>query len=372
MDTLSILKKRRQELNLTQAEVAKVAGISQPTYQNYETGRIAIPSRKLNRIAKALKLDKGDILGLPPPIAPSFPNSRGPSTNPLVAAKSNVPNDPKLVWTHWDDEDLTRLYWGELAISFTQGAPIVVSIDREECQRLYDKVMPHNGEFFDVHTMSNQIIGIRRAAVTNIRFVENGGEILCEAPSPGCWRSSKRYWTLVEALADHDADIDELCEEYGEDRVVHTAREIGRQMHADIDTLIEAEAFPETERAEKLKEAGELFAEAVQLARGTAWQFSNGKITRTRAADDEQLYRLFWMLDCADPTFKYNLFITHDGEHYFFNCDELDYITFPAHAYWRITDAETLEIEKGNEEFARIAAEKLAKKRRKAKGAVRG
>jgi hypothetical protein len=260
-----------------------------------------------------------------------------------------------------------------LAISFTQGAPIVVSIDRDECRRLYDRVMPDDGKFFDVHTMSNQIIGIRRAAVTNIRFSDtDDAEILETAGSPGCWRGSKRYWTLVEALAEQDADIDKLCEQYGEARVVHTAREIGRQMHADIDTLIEAGAFPETERAAKLKEADDLFAEAMQLARGTAWQFSNGTITRTRAADDEQLYRLFWVLNCADPTFKYNLFITHDGEHYLFNCDELDYITFPAHAYWRINDAETELQKKEYEELARVATGNAAKKRRKAKRFARG
>jgi transcriptional regulator with XRE-family HTH domain len=113
--TLSVLKKRRQELNMTQAEVAKAAGISQPTYQNYETGTIAIPPVKLRRLAKALKLDKCEILGLPPPVAPSLPYSRAPLTNQYVVAEDDDADGKNLEATDWEDEDHARAYWEELA-----------------------------------------------------------------------------------------------------------------------------------------------------------------------------------------------------------------------------------------------------------------
>jgi transcriptional regulator with XRE-family HTH domain len=60
---ISALKRRRQELNMTQAAVAKAAGISQPTYQNYEAGTLAIPPTNIKKLAKALKMTKEEILG---------------------------------------------------------------------------------------------------------------------------------------------------------------------------------------------------------------------------------------------------------------------------------------------------------------------
>ena len=62
---ISILKKRRQELNLSQAEVAKATGVSQPTYQNYEAGAKTIPVARRSRLARVLKLSESEVVGKP-------------------------------------------------------------------------------------------------------------------------------------------------------------------------------------------------------------------------------------------------------------------------------------------------------------------
>ena len=63
MDTGDKLRKRRVELNLTQAKVAFKAEMSVVQYNGYENGRHEPNERTMARIAKALKSDAADLLG---------------------------------------------------------------------------------------------------------------------------------------------------------------------------------------------------------------------------------------------------------------------------------------------------------------------
>jgi transcriptional regulator with XRE-family HTH domain len=162
MDTLSVLKRRRQELNMTQAEVAKAVGVSQPTYQNYEAGTIAIPPTKLKRLAKALRLTTDEI------------PSRSKVSSPLVSSsRQRIKPEPSIaqgegqfdVDTYGDPLD----YWGDIAIHFTVGQPLVLAISHDQHKRLFALVQGH-AEFLPVYSMSNQIVGVRRAAITDLSF----------------------------------------------------------------------------------------------------------------------------------------------------------------------------------------------------------
>ena len=55
------LKQHRVKAGLTQAELAKTVGVSQPNYQRWEAGSAPIPEDKLRKLAKALKT-KADVL----------------------------------------------------------------------------------------------------------------------------------------------------------------------------------------------------------------------------------------------------------------------------------------------------------------------
>ena len=56
------LKKIRKQLGLTQQEIAKVCGISQTTYSNYELGINLISTLTLYTICKTYKLSMDEIL----------------------------------------------------------------------------------------------------------------------------------------------------------------------------------------------------------------------------------------------------------------------------------------------------------------------
>ena len=61
----SNLKDRRKELGLSQAEVAKIVGVSESTISRWETGDIANMKRSyIAAYAKALQLSPADIMGM--------------------------------------------------------------------------------------------------------------------------------------------------------------------------------------------------------------------------------------------------------------------------------------------------------------------
>jgi len=54
---MHIIKKRRLELELTQQEVAKLCGITQPQLSTIERGKNKANTATLERIAKALNIE---------------------------------------------------------------------------------------------------------------------------------------------------------------------------------------------------------------------------------------------------------------------------------------------------------------------------
>ena len=64
------LKKRAKELGLSDAEVARRAGIEQRTYANYALGKRFPKPQQLAEIAKVLGITPNDILGFTPNVEP--------------------------------------------------------------------------------------------------------------------------------------------------------------------------------------------------------------------------------------------------------------------------------------------------------------
>ncbi len=64
MNGKNILRARRKELGLTQAQVAKAVGVSEATVSRWETGDIAeVGSGKLPALARALQFSPAQLLG---------------------------------------------------------------------------------------------------------------------------------------------------------------------------------------------------------------------------------------------------------------------------------------------------------------------
>jgi HTH-type transcriptional regulator, cell division transcriptional repressor len=64
MSMSDIIKKRRDELDLTLLDIAKKAGVSEATVQRYESGSIKnIRQDKIGKLAAALQLTPAQLLG---------------------------------------------------------------------------------------------------------------------------------------------------------------------------------------------------------------------------------------------------------------------------------------------------------------------
>lgn len=63
METKNFIKQRRLELGLTQAEVAKMVGVSEGTISRWESGHIANMKRdRINKLAIALKIQPAELI----------------------------------------------------------------------------------------------------------------------------------------------------------------------------------------------------------------------------------------------------------------------------------------------------------------------
>ena len=69
------IAQRRQELSLTQTQVAEALNIAQQTYASYEVGRHRIPVSLLPALSRALSIEADALLGIT--VAPS---KRGPAS----------------------------------------------------------------------------------------------------------------------------------------------------------------------------------------------------------------------------------------------------------------------------------------------------
>jgi len=55
------LKKKREELGLTQEEIAKLTGFKSNYYAKIERGEINLTMKNMNKIIKAIKIDANEI-----------------------------------------------------------------------------------------------------------------------------------------------------------------------------------------------------------------------------------------------------------------------------------------------------------------------
>jgi transcriptional regulator with XRE-family HTH domain len=347
MSQSSVLKHRRQELNMTQVEVAMAAGVSQPTYYNYEAGTIAIPPGNLKRLAKALKLSKEEILGspkvvvLPPPVKPRAPakhcDERG------------------------EDDSHPDNYGGNVAIHFEKGEPIVLAISEDEHCRLYS-VVQEDQDFFSVYSMSNQIVGVRRAAVTDLSFAEEaGGTFGLEHDYykendlvTGVWPGTDQTWHIIEVLTSMDDgyEIPAIVDRYGRARIDRIAEKFGIDILENVrepvaGKKVEAGHHQYTEKA---------IAKATALACNVKWQLSNGKVRQVSMLYREQLVRFGWMTESAAS--EDTLFDVDDNMSCWINPDTVDYISIPAHIFLdeskRATDARQMALAKSKKKRGNV------------------
>src|SRR5262249_29411701 len=136
------LKKFRVAADKTQAEVAKVVGVSQPNYHRWEAGQAQIPDGQLKKLAKALKTTPEALLGRHPPMEAHI----------------------------YDDERPDLSYYGDVAIHFPCGGkPLVLAISETEYRSLHRKLQGDT-PFVSVQSLANQTVAMRIKAISDLYF----------------------------------------------------------------------------------------------------------------------------------------------------------------------------------------------------------
>lgn len=304
------LKQFRVAAGMTQADVAKIAGVTQPNYQRWESGAAPIPEAKLRKLAKAFNVSTEQILGRHPPIeARLYDDSAG------------------------DELD----YYGEVAIHFLGGGDaLLLSISEAEFSRLHDNLQS-NAAFVTVQSLANQTVAIRTKAIADLYFSSEAYDTY--GPEHGAYKRhlgvqipDARDWGIIEALAFdgvgledfHAEDIDRV-----RSMIMITDDEYGKLV---TDGRIAPDQL-ENERSKNQEKTDLIFEAATDVV----YQLSSGVRRRVYVDNSDDLYNAFYELIAFDGGHPSDdmIVLSAEGRHRiaFINKGALDYVVIPSHRY---------------------------------------
>ncbi|WP_082765949.1 helix-turn-helix domain-containing protein [Azotobacter vinelandii] len=303
------LKQFRVKAGLTQTELAKVVGVSQPNYQRWESGAASIPEDKLNKLAKALQVGIDTLMGRHPPVKAGF-------------------------YDESVGEDLN--YYGEVAVHFRSGGkPLLLSISDGAFSRLYTDLQ-RNLAFVTVESLSNQTVIIRAQAISDLYFSSEAyddfgpehddyeGYIRLQMPDT-------RDWEIVEALEYGD---EHSLKEFAPEDVQRVSEHImitdAQYEKLVANGLIKPEVL-EIEKEKNQKETDKIF----DLATKVKYQLSSGQ-QRCVTMDAKDLFEAFNLLVDFDGETDNDLILLTIEDSYriaFINKKALDYVMLPTHHF---------------------------------------
>lgn len=298
----------------TQTQAAKAAGVTQPTYQRWESGKADIPKGHLAKLAKHFKTTELELLGRHPPKKAAFYDDKAP---------------------------LDLQYYGECAVHFIGGGkPLVLSISEEARAQAYEEVQSDK-RFIVIKDLGNRTVAIRHKAISEFYFSSEAYDTYgpdhedyklatpIQMPDP-------RDWAIVEAIRDEEVEGGDYTSDFAQDDVERVQRQI---MITDeqFDELVAEGAINREDLAiEKVARAAET-AEIMALAHTVTVQFSTGK-RREIAYVDCNLFECIEPLSNIHYPYGGNdepnmIRLPYEGYHRtaFFSPDVLDYISFPTH-----------------------------------------
>lgn len=312
--TVNRLKHFRVMKAETQTETARAAGVTQPTYQRWETGKIEIPKSHLAKLACHFETTDLELLGRHPPKMAAFYDKNAP---------------------------LDLQYYGECAVHFVgMGEPLVLSISEAAHTQAY-RELQSDKHFIVIMDLGNRTVAIRRKAISEFYFSSEAYDTF--GPDHDDYKLATPIqmpdahdWAVVEALRDGALAGGDYTSDFSREDVERVQSQI---MITDdqFDNLVaEGTIEPEdlaTEKAERAAETEEIMA----LAHTVTVQFSTGKRRGIEYVDCN-------LFECIEPLidihFPYSgnsepsmIRLPYEGYHRtaFFNPDALDYISFPTH-----------------------------------------
>lgn len=305
------LKQHRVKAGLTQAELAKTVGVSQPNYQRWEAGSAPIPEDKLRKLAKALKTKADVLLGRHPPIeAVLYDASAGEDVN----------------------------YYGEVAVHFLGGGrPLLLSISDGAFSRLH-RTLQLSPAFVTVESLSNQTVIIRTQAIADLYFSSEaygtfGPEHDDYDELDDLQMPDARDWEIVEALCnDDEIGLAEFAPEDVE-RVSNRVM-ISDDQYAKLvaDGVIQAEDLKD-EKEKNWAITERIFA----LATEVSYQLTSGQRRSIAGLEPAHLFEAFGeLVECEDAVLGNPLIrLPVEGSHRiaFIHREALDYVMLPTHQF---------------------------------------
>src|SRR5690625_1601015 len=179
----------------TQTQTAKVVGVTQPTYQRWETGKVQIPKGHLARLAKHFKTTELELLGRHPPKRAAFHDNEAP---------------------------LDLQYYGECAVHFVDGGkPLLLSISEEAYAQAYAELQS-NKRFIIVKNLGNRTVAIQHKAISEFYFSSEAYDTYgpdhedYELATP-IQMPDTRDWAIVEAIRDEEIAGGDYTSDFAKD-----------------------------------------------------------------------------------------------------------------------------------------------------------
>jgi transcriptional regulator with XRE-family HTH domain len=309
------LKYHRVQNAKTQAEAARAAGVTQPTYQRWETGRAEVPKAALSKLAKYFRATPAELLGAHPPMEAAF---------------------------YDDDAPLDLQYYGEIAVHFRSDCePLVLSISEAARTSAYSQ-LHENRRFITFKDLGNRSVAIRREAISEFYFSSEaydwyGPEEEHENYKLGTpvQMPDTRDWEIMEAICLEESGASDRTSDYPEEQLgrirkaVMITDEQWDKLVADGNVKLEE---LETEKTARAADTAEILA----LTHTVTIQLSNGK-RRQIGNFDCNLFECWEQFE--DEYYPYGdsypglIRLPYEGYHQtvFLNPDALDYLSFPTH-----------------------------------------
>jgi transcriptional regulator with XRE-family HTH domain len=315
--TTNRLKHFRVSNAKTQTEAAKAAGVTQPTYQRWESGKAEIPQSYLAKLAKYFKATQEELLGRHPPKRAAFYDDSAP-------------------------EDLQ--YYGEIAVHFVGGGePLVLSISEAAQSQAYQELQSDK-RFIVIKDLGNRTVAIRHKAISEFYFSSEAYDWYGPKEEHDNYKLATpiqmpdtRDWAIVEAIWSGAIGAGDFTSDYPKEHVERVEKMIMVTDEQFDKYVAEGIIKPEDLASEKAARAADT-DEIFDLAHKVTVQFSTGKRREIGYADCN-------LFECIEPLvdegYPYSengadlsmVRLPHEGYHQtvFFNPDVLDYISFPTH-----------------------------------------
>lgn len=304
MTKTSPLKRARLLAHKTQTDTAGELGVSQSTYQRWETGTLQIPEKKLAQICKLFGASKAAILGTPQPFD-------------LFGIDKSIGDD--------------RTYYGEVAIHFKSGGvPLLLPITEAVHGNLFSSLQQEE-PFFKVESLDNCMVFVRRDAVSDVFFsseayddygpeVDRYDEVLGIFPDDDFWRVAEAF--------DYLSDV----EDNFAPELLADAKSKLTLTDAELEELI-ANGSVESENRQKVRaEVDARTDRFIARACNVTWQMGSCR-REALAPDGKMLFERFGWLEDDSEALETPIFLITEGYHrtIVINPTALDYICIPAH-----------------------------------------